>query len=294
MLERRNMQLNRIAALALSLSLAFAAGCNRDPNVRKQKYLESGKRYEANGKYKEAAIQFSNALKVDKNYADAHFELAKVYMKMGSLMPAYSELISTVDHDDKNLDARIALGDMLLAGHAPDRAAAQAYAVLAVNPNDADAYALLMGIAQKKGDNAEALKDIQRALSIDPNRAAFHTALALIEAQTPSKEAEAEQELAQAASLDPKSPTPHLMLAELLEKRGNPQAAEQQFNNAIAIAPKDLQPRSALAGLYLRAGDKARAEQTLVQAVQDIPDSEPAAALLAEFYSCLLYTSRCV
>src|ERR1700690_4182110 len=104
MLERRNRQINRIAALALSLSLAFAAGCNRDPNVRKQKYLESGKRYESNGKYKEAAIQFSNALKVDKNYADAHFELSKVYMQMGSLMPAYSELIRTVDLAPTNLD----------------------------------------------------------------------------------------------------------------------------------------------------------------------------------------------
>src|ERR1700677_1691260 len=156
MFELRKIHVNRVAAIALSLSLAFTAGCNRDPNVRKQKYLESGKRYEASGKNKEAAIQFSNALKVDKNYADAHYELAKVYMKMGSLMPAYSELIRTVDLAPNNLDARIALGDMLLAGHASDRAAVQANAVLGINPNDADAYALLMGIAQKKGDSAEA------------------------------------------------------------------------------------------------------------------------------------------
>jgi Tfp pilus assembly protein PilF len=49
--------------------------------VRKQKYLESAKRYEANGKYKEAEIQLNNAMKIDKSFADAHFELAKVDIK---------------------------------------------------------------------------------------------------------------------------------------------------------------------------------------------------------------------
>ena len=53
--------------------------------------------------------------------------------------------------------------------------------MLAINPNYADAYALLAGIDERKGDSAEALKNIQHALSIDPNRAAFHSALALLD-----------------------------------------------------------------------------------------------------------------
>jgi hypothetical protein len=42
----------------LFVAAALLAGCHGDPNVRKQKYLESGKRYSAEGKYREAAIQF--------------------------------------------------------------------------------------------------------------------------------------------------------------------------------------------------------------------------------------------
>ena len=41
---------------------ALLAGCHGDPNVRKQKYLESGKRYSAEGKYREAAIQYFERL----------------------------------------------------------------------------------------------------------------------------------------------------------------------------------------------------------------------------------------
>jgi thioredoxin-like negative regulator of GroEL len=66
-------------------SFTLLSGCHRDPNVRKQKYLESGQRYSAQGKDKEAAIQFANALKIDKNFADAHYALAKTYLHMGAL-----------------------------------------------------------------------------------------------------------------------------------------------------------------------------------------------------------------
>src|SRR5580693_6348724 len=100
MYELRQVKVARVSALlVVSLALVFTAGCNRDPNVRKQKYLESGKRYETAGKYKEAAIQFSNALKLDKNFAPAHYELAKTYLNMNTIMPGYSELMKTVELD---------------------------------------------------------------------------------------------------------------------------------------------------------------------------------------------------
>src|SRR5580692_140513 len=108
--------------LAASLAIGSALGCHRDPNVQKQKYLESGKRYADQGKYKEAQIQFSNALKVDRNFGDAHYQLAQAYMKSGSMLPAYVELMRTVDLQPNNLEARIDLGNMLLAGKQVDRA----------------------------------------------------------------------------------------------------------------------------------------------------------------------------
>jgi tetratricopeptide (TPR) repeat protein len=282
---KMKIQIARVSGVAaVSLAIAFTAGCNRDPNVRKQKYLESGKRYEDSGKYKEAAIQFLNALKVDKNFGDAHYELAQSYLKMGNMTPAYLELMKTVDLSPSNLKARVELGDLLLAARQVDRADAQAKAVLAIDPNYADAYALLAGIAQKKGDSAEAMKDIQHAIAVDPNRAAFHTSAALLDTTTPGNESSAEAELGKAASLDPKNPTPHMVLAQLLDRKGDHDGAEREYTAAAGIAPKDLQARAALAGLYLREGKKDKVEQTLHQAVEDMPDNEQASALLLDFY----------
>jgi tetratricopeptide (TPR) repeat protein len=284
MFNQRQVQIVRLSAVVVSLALVFTAGCSRDPNVRKQKYLESGKRYEASGKYREAALQFLNALKVDKNFGDAHYEMAKTYMKMNSPQPAYSELLKTVQVSPNNLLARIDLGNMLLDGGATDRAEEQANAVLAINANNADAYALLAGVAQRRGNNGQAVKDIQQALQLDPNRASFHTAAALLLTADPVNEAAAEAELGKAASLDAKDATPHLVLAAMLEKKGDTDGATQQYAAAVQVAPQNIQARAALAGLFLRQGKKDMAEQALHQAVVDLPDSEEAATLLKDYY----------
>jgi outer membrane biogenesis lipoprotein LolB len=41
-----------------AIFLALLTACSRDPNVRKQKYFDSGEKYFAEGKYREAAIQY--------------------------------------------------------------------------------------------------------------------------------------------------------------------------------------------------------------------------------------------
>jgi len=273
-------------ASAISLALlTTATGCKRDPNVEKHKYLESGKRYEGEEKYKEAAIQFSNALKVDHNFSDAHYELAKTYLKMGNAMAGYHELSRTVDLAPTNIQARIDLGNLLVAGAAPDRAMDQAKAVLTANPENADALALRSNIEQKKGDLPAALADIQHALAIDPNRSNFHTALALIEnATSKDNKPQVQQELQKAVSLDPKNTSAQLLLASLLESSGDRQGAEQQDIAAIKSNPKDLKARASLAGVYMRAGDKPKVEETLRQAAEDLNDNDDGAQLLKEYY----------
>lgn len=285
MMIRENRNLRYMAgAICLPLALTLSGGCKRDPNVQKHKYFESGQRYEKEGKYKEAAIQFSNALKVDKSYGDAHYELAKVYIKLGSMTPGYQELLRTVNLQPNNLPARNDLGTMLLAGGAPDRAKDQADQILQQDPKNADAYALLANIALRSNNREEASKNIEQALAIDPNKALYHTILAQLQATGPQGLTAAQGELQKAVALDPKSTGAHLALAGLLESNGDHAGAQQQAQQAIQADGQDLRSRAALAELYLRNGDSAKAEQTLRQAVDDLPDSEQASDLLMNFY----------
>jgi Tfp pilus assembly protein PilF len=71
----------RIRAVAIAAAIACVilglSSCARDPEKGKQLYLESGKNYMKNGKYREAAIQFRNAAKLDPRFVDAYYQLAQ-------------------------------------------------------------------------------------------------------------------------------------------------------------------------------------------------------------------------
>src|ERR1035438_9412040 len=76
----RSIRRNVIVLMALMALMALVS-CSRDPNSAKKHYLESGDKYYAKGRYKEAAIQYSNALKIDQRYGPAHYKLALADLK---------------------------------------------------------------------------------------------------------------------------------------------------------------------------------------------------------------------
>src|SRR5437762_8488456 len=101
--------------LAAVLMAVLVAGCSRDPDKEKKAYFDSGARYFQNEEYREAAIQFQNAIKIDPAFADAHYQLAQCYVKSKIWNQAYAELLRTVDLAPKNYKARIDLGNVELA-----------------------------------------------------------------------------------------------------------------------------------------------------------------------------------
>lgn len=107
----------------------------------------------------------------------------------------------------------------------------------------------------------------------------------MLEATDQGNEASAETELRKASELDPKDGNPHMLLAALLEKKGDLRGAEGQLIAAKDAAPKNLQTRVALSSLYLNLGEKDKSEQTLRDAVQDLQDSNLASQVLVDFYA---------
>jgi len=266
------------------VAAALLAGCHGDPNVRKQKYLESGERFSAQGKYREAVIQFLNAVKIDKNFEAAHYDLAQAYVHLGEFGEAHRELERTVDLQPADYKARIDLGNLEAAGNDIAGAQAQVNAVAAAQPNNPDVHALLSAIALKRGQNDQALIEISRALELDPNRATFHENLAILEADDSTKTASVEEELKKSITLDPKSVSARLLLAGFYAKNGRWSEAEEASRDAIAADAKSLAARQTLAQVFLREGNQEKSEEVLRQAAQDLADNPLGVQLLADYY----------
>ncbi len=273
-----------LKVVVFSLVVGLLAGCHTDPNVRKRKYLASGNRYSAEGKYQQAAIQYENSLKADKNFPDAHFALAKTYMQMKAYGAAFQEFSRTVDLQPSNYQARIDLGNLLAAGDNLDKAESQAKAVLAAQPKNADAHALLSAIALKRGDKERALSEIRQAVQLAPNRSAFYDDLAVLEMQDPSQLADAESNLKKAIALAPKSVSAKLLLCNYYLSTNHLAEAEQAGWQAVATDPKSVIARKSLAQVYLREGEESKAEQILRQASHDLSDNPQGVRILADYY----------
>ena len=150
------------------LCIGGFTACSRNPNVRKQKYLESGQRYYEKGKYREAAIQFENAIQVDSRFADAHYRLALTEMKLQQWNNAYQELALTLEIQPENYAAHLDTANLLIASHQLKEAKEHIDLLLQKQPNSAEVQTALANFDAASNDLGAALAVMQKALQLDP------------------------------------------------------------------------------------------------------------------------------
>jgi tetratricopeptide (TPR) repeat protein len=170
-MTRHHRQLAALLIFPLLL-VVFAGGCSRDPNVRKQKFLEQGNKDYAKGRYAEAIISYGRALQLDPRFAEAHYKLAQSYMKQGSWAAGYQELGRTVALDPENWPAQLDIAKMLLAGNRPQDAKDKALLILKSQPANAEAQIVLSQANSQLGNQKDAMAQAQEAVATQPDHAA--------------------------------------------------------------------------------------------------------------------------
>jgi tetratricopeptide (TPR) repeat protein len=263
--------------------LAALTGCSRDPNVRKQKYLESGQRYFDKGQYREAEIQFQNAIQVDARFADAHYKLALAAMKLGQWPAAYQELSKTVEIQPDQYAAHLDMANLLILGRQFNDAKEHLDLLAQKEPNNPDVYLARANYDAATNNIAAALADIQKALQLDPVRSDSYLNLALLQMRGEQWDA-AEASFKKATTLNPKSASSLAALGNFYQTRGRFPEAEQMFRRAIDAATDDPNPRLSLASLYMAENKAGQAEEFLRQSKKDFPANSVGYRMLGDFY----------
>jgi tetratricopeptide (TPR) repeat protein len=274
---------NRRPILVLSLIASLLSSCSLDPNVRKQKYFESGRRYFEKGQYQEAAIEFTNAVKIDPGYADAHFQLAESYLHLQQQSRAYQELTRTVELRPEDSHARIEMANLLIQTRHFQDAQEQVDILLKKRPDDPAVHALASSLLAAQDKIPGAIAEIQRTIALAPGRWEPYLSLAFLQLKSNDLYA-GEASFKKVIELDPKAMQPRLVLGNYYQSQKRFDEAEKQFRDALALDPNTLDPRKALAGLYLAEGRKADAEEVLMQAKHDLPNNPDSFLALGNFY----------
>src|ERR1700693_1329407 len=267
-------------------------GCTRDPNVRKQKFLESANRYRDKGKLREAAIQYSNAIQADPRFAEAHFQLGETYLQLKDFNRAFTELSRAADLAPDNYQAHVDLANLLVAARNPDGSANQDYLKQArthldflhdKQPEGADTHLAWANYYAAQDNLGLALQEMQKGIAADPKRSGSYLSLAFLQLRAKQPE-QAETSFKEAAELGPKDMNAQLALGGFYQSRNRFPEAEKQLKHAIEVDPKNPEPRAGYVRLLMAQGKKADAETFLRQTKGDLPDNSQGYRMLGDFY----------
>ena len=274
----------QIAVAAVCVLGALLTGCSsQDPNVRKQKYLESGQRYFDKGQYREAEIQFQNAIQVDSRFAEAHYKLALAAIKLGDGRTAVQELLTTVQIKPDFYEAQLDLTNVLIIARQFSDAKEHLDKLTKEWPDKPDVYLTRADYDAALNDISAAVADMEKAVKLDPNRSDYRLNLAMLQMKEQQWDA-AEASLKEAARLSPNSTDALTSLGNFYLTRGRFPEAEQWFRRAIATAADDPNPRLSLARLFMAENKFDEAEEFLRKSKNDFPNNSVGYRMLGDFY----------
>jgi len=271
---------------------ALLSGCSRNPDVRKHKYFESGEKYFAEGRYREAAIQYRNAVQIDGRYADAHYKLSQAYLKLSDVNLAFQELNRTVELSPENYRAHTDLANLLVTVRNADGSVSQDMLKQAKphldvlkekQPNNPETHEAWANYYSAQNNLTAAMQEMEQAIKLDPGRSESYLLLALLQLRANMADP-AEANFKKAVQADPKAMNAQLALGGFYQSHNRLAAAEQQFRHAIEIDPQDPTPRAALVRLLMQQGRRDDAEAFLKQTKKDISGKPEGYAMLGDFY----------
>jgi tetratricopeptide (TPR) repeat protein len=271
---------------------ALFTGCNRDPNVRKQRFLESGNRYRDQGKIREAAIQYANAVQLDPHFAEAHYQLGEAYLRLKDYNRGYAELSRAVDLAPDNYPAQVDLADLLISSRNQDGSLNQDHMKQArthldflreKQPDSPDTHLAWANYYAALGNVGSAIQETQKAIAADPGRHDSYLSLAFFQLRANQPD-QAEVSFKKAAALGPKDMNAQLALGVFYQSLNRLPEAEQQFKHAMDVDPRDPEPRASYVRLLMAENKKAEAEAFLKKAKNDFPDNSEGYRLLGDFY----------
>src|SRR3989304_5622492 len=93
------MRRSKIMMACWIVAAVFLGSCDRSPEAKLAKHVKRGDEYVKEEKFREAGIEYKNAVKAAPKDPAAHWKLAKASLEAKDLRTAFAELQKTVELD---------------------------------------------------------------------------------------------------------------------------------------------------------------------------------------------------
>ncbi len=269
-MRKKTLSLSMMIA-ASALALAACAS----PEQRLEKYNKSGEAFLADGKLGMANVQFLNALKIDEQNVQALTGMTKIAEKKGDYNQMFGLLQRLHRIDPKNEKVRLDLAKIYLLGNDTAEALDLADAVIAENPNNADALAVKAATLFRLGDTAGSVDYSKRALAIDPNSADAIAVLASERVKAKDNEG-ALAVLDAALAKEGAAPVLELLRVQVLAVLGRTDDINDAYKRLVEANPDDANYRRLYVTSLIELNKLDEAREQLVEVAKLLPKQNEA------------------
>jgi tetratricopeptide (TPR) repeat protein len=256
---------------ASELSLWTDTVAHRPDNARARVNL--GYVLQTLGRTPEAIASYEAATRLPGSSAEAHSNLANLYLKRREIDAGLTHGAEAVRLDARDANARVNFGLALIAASRPHEAVVQLEAAQYLDPAAADIHAYL-GSALLLDDRADAAL-VHLKLAAAAEHVAPETWLDLARAaQRVGDAAPAREACARALQLRPDFADAHYVGGNLAAAAGDFDAAIEHYRRALAIAPATVGARNNLANVLLLTGRRSEAIAEYRAILREHPDDK--------------------
>ena len=248
----------RTGSCLLAVMLAGLIACS-SPTERAQGFYEKGKVFLQQGDLVKAGLEFRNALQIKHNMAPAWLGLAEVAERQGDWEQLYRSLNMVIELDQKNVDAHLKLGRLLVAAGQLDKALTISDTVKALDSERPEVMAFRASVLFKLDDRTAAAALAKTVLEMDPKNVDALVVLAS-ERMAAGDAAKAVEYLDVGIDADEKNVTLQLIKVQALVRLGKLDAVEEIFRRLIVLYPDEPGFKYSLARFHLAQGKKDKAE----------------------------------
>lgn len=274
-----------ICARMLVVALCFFITSCGGPERKFTKHIEKGKEYYASSQYKEAVIEFKNAIQIKPDDPQGHYNLGLSYLKVGGpvYIPAgFKSLVKATELDPGLLDAQVKVGELYFISRDLVKASERAQLVLEKEKNQLDATILLANINVAKGKLDAAKKLLTEVSAAHPE--STKPLLALSTVYLTAGERDGAKDVLRKAIEKGGSVEPRIALASVYLFEKNFQAAEDELNGALKDNPESVAVLSTLTNFYIGTNRLAMAEQTAEKLITASDEKAEGYIILAGIY----------
>ena len=278
---------------AVTAILMLLAGCSRDPEVVKRRYLENGNKYFEQGKYKEAVLMYRNAVKQDPKFGEAYLKLGDAEIRRGAIRETVGAYRRAVELMPKQDEAAGKLADLYLTAYAfmpnkDDKRMLKEVEDLVdlmarANPNGYHVSRLRGFLAVANDNLPEAVIQFKKADQLKPKQPELLFALAQVFYRNNQKE-EAEQLALRLIRESPKYANTYNFLVSLYRGQNQQDKAESVLKQRLAAFPLEARAHLTLAIFYLATNRRADADRTVDELLAKASSIADARSSTADLY----------